>query len=531
MAFYCDNAISWAFYRLRGGWKSLLILAAWYSIAAMLFIALPYELALGQRDKMVVLEVASMMALIVQVVMLLLLSGLAVSGGIRRDLMSGLIESHRLMPLSPVQAIVGYIAGAGLQLLSLCIVNLIIGAALFGARGVPVQNWIISNGLLFGFSISVWTAMAMAAFVSRSIIGWLIGLLVSITGSGGFVFVVLPGLLVFCSPMQGRTIFQVTSNLNLSSGTVVALCAQFLMAVLCIRAAARKYADASALSFTMAPSLATLGIWAGLSWFGITDFQELRPRPLSIGSFDWRLLVIGAVASCLLVALLPLGALAWSDILRRQRRMDGEKLSSRPWMLPLCVSISLLFVLAPLTATVDSTIVFRPQYQYFNPTAQRLPVTRQSQVQVARSTLSHYVTSFSRSYAIPVIRGTARPEMIAAVCGIFLLQMYLLMRLLFPVVRRANQLILLIIGLSWFCPLLADVIYYGTRNKDPIMNKFALFSPMGTIIQALDNPIAGTWRGVGAQGAACLSLAVLFILTQFRRAGRRPAPIGLATNL
>ena len=33
MAFYCDNAISWALHRLRGGWKNLIIVAAWYAIA------------------------------------------------------------------------------------------------------------------------------------------------------------------------------------------------------------------------------------------------------------------------------------------------------------------------------------------------------------------------------------------------------------------------------------------------------------------------------------------------------------------
>ena len=149
MAIYADNAISWAVHRLRGGWKNLFFVSGWYCIAALFLIGLPYELADQPRDKMNVLDVASVMILIVQVVMLLMLSGLSISGAIRRDLATRVMESHRLMPLSPVQAIVGYLAGGAIQTLSLSLINLILGAMIFAARGVPVQDWLISNALLF----------------------------------------------------------------------------------------------------------------------------------------------------------------------------------------------------------------------------------------------------------------------------------------------------------------------------------------------------------------------------------------------
>ncbi len=530
MALYVDNAISWALYRLRGGWKNLLIIAGWYTIAAILFIALPYELAEQRREKIYVLDVASTMILIIQVVMLLLLCGMSVAGAIRRDLTSRIVESHRLMPLSPVQAIVGYLAGGSLQVLSLCVVNLILGAAIFGFRGLPVQAWLISNGLLFAFSISVWTAMAMAAFVSRSIFGWLVGLLISVICSGGFVFIILPGLLAFCSPMQGRTIFENTSMSRWSAGTVVATSAQFLVAILCIRGAARKYADGNALSLTMGPSLAALGIWAGLSWFGIADFHDLRPLPVSMGGFDWRLPMIGGIASCLLVSLVPLAAMAWSDILRRQRRLDGHHLPRRPWMLVLCMSVCLLFVLVPLTATVNSMVAVHPQ-QYSVQQMPVFPATRQSPL--TRTRPNQIVNrTVPTNFTPPVGRGGAlRPDMIAAVCAIFLVDVYLLMRLLYPIIRRANALILLFVGLSWLAPLFADVIYYGIKDKPPVMDTFALYSPFGTMIQALDVPVSATWRGVGAQAAGCLFLVVLFILVQLRRGRKTMSPLGLTADL
>jgi hypothetical protein len=528
MAFYADNAISWALHRLRGGWKNLLIIDGWYLVAALLFISLPYELAEQHREKMYVLDVASTMILILQVVMLLLLCGMSVAGAIRRDLTSRIVESHRLMPLSPVQAIVGYLAGGPLQILSLCFVNLILGSVICTARAVPVQTWLESNGLLFVFSVSVWTAMAMAAFVSRSIFGWLVGLLISVICSGGAVFVVLPGLLAFCSPMQGRTIFESTSMPLLSTGTIVALVAQLLVAILCIRGAARKYADGNALSLTMGPSLAALGIWAGLTWFGIADFHDLHPR-LSIGEFDWRLPVIGGIASCLLLSLVPLAAMAWSDILRRQRRLDGHTLPSRPWLVVICMSVCLLFVLAPLSAGFNSISVLRPQ-SYSVQQLRALSAAAQSRA--IRPIPSQTVYQRPPLYvAPPVLHAALRADMITAVCAIFLVEIYLIMRLLYPVVRRANALILVFIAFSWLAPLFADVIYYGIQNKDPVMNTFALYSPFGTMIQALDKPVSGTWRGVSVQAAGCLLFAILLFLVQSRRDRRHSSPIGLTADL
>jgi hypothetical protein len=198
----------------------------------------------------------------------------------------------------------------------------------------------------------------------------------------------------------------------------------------------------------------------------------------------------------------------------------------------LCLSITLLFVLTPLTATLNSGIVYQPQYRYqsFVQPTLSLPATRQSQSVTIRPNQS-ISPRLLASFSVPVIHGVSRPDMIAAACAIFLLQIYLLMRLLYPIVRRANGLILLLIGLSWFGPLFADVLYYGMRDKEPVMDKFALYSPFGTMIQALNNPVSGTWQGVIGQGAICLFLAIIFFMVQIRRTNQHPTPIGLTTNL
>ena len=300
------------------------------------------------------------------------------------------------------------------------------------------------------------------------------------------------------------------------------------MCVLCIRGAARKYADANALSLTIGPALAALGIWAGLSWFGIYDFQNLRPRMLGYVHFDWRLLVVGAIASCLLVAILPLAAAAWSDILRRQRRLEGDKIPSGSGRVELCLCVAMLFVLTPLTSSVNSAIVHPPR---FAPVQMNL--TAGQRLATMRGQYRYVLPARSPSYPLPVIgirSVRVVPQMVAAVCAIFLLQTYLLMRLLYPAIRRANALILFIIAVLWFVPLFADVIYYGIRNQDPQLDAFALYSPLGAMAQALSNPVPGTWPGIAAQGTLCLFLAALFFIVEFRRARGFPTSVGMSSD-
>ena len=54
------------------------------------------------------------------------------------------------------------------------------------------------------------------------------------------------------------------------------------------------------------------------------------------------------------------------------------------------------------------------------------------------------------------------------------------------------------------------------QNGNPPMDHFALLSPLGTISQALDNPVGKTWPGVAAQGLIALLPATLFLISQAR---------------
>lgn len=502
MAIYVDNAIFWAQLRIHGGWRHLLSIALIYAAVAIFCIAMFHSLALDTGVKRYVLSFSSMMVLIVQTVMMSLLASGAIAGAIRRDINNHQIESNRLMPLSPAQAIVGYIAGAAAHIIALCIVNFLIGAGLAELQGLPISDWISINLLLFLFCLSIWTAMAMAAFISRATFGLLFGICFGIAFSGGLVFLVAPGLLAFSTPMHGRTIFQTTSQPRLTAEAVVGLVAQFLLAVLWIRGAARKYHKPDAQSITLGPALATLGIWAGLSWFGLTEFVQMRPVHLMQASVDWRVITVGAIASCLLVSLLSLGAVAWSSITREQHRRAGDDAPARPWIFWLCLPVCILFAISPLSASINDALV--TPYYYGNSVGQNLPVL-----------------SYGKN-----------PNIVMIICAVavFLIQSYLLMRILYPRLRRPNILLFIIIVLTWFVPLAADIAYSALKDPDhgPRMDHFALLSPLGTIAQALDNPVPRTWPGLAAQGLLMLIPAEILLILHLRARRKVDRPLGAA---
>jgi hypothetical protein len=526
MAFYVDNAISWAQWRIRGGWKNWFVINGCYLAAAVFFIALPYQIAQTARDKSSILEVSSIFILVIQLVMMLLLAGLTIANSLRRDLTSKLIESHRLMPLAPVQAIVGYIAGAVLSIASLCAINLVLGAILCQIRNIPVQGWLIANGLLLGFAIAVWSAMAMTTFISRVIFGGLIACFFGITFSGGFIFVIAPGLLAFCSPMHGRTIFDYPSIDMVTTGTVVAVGAQFLIAILCIRGAARKYAEADAVGLTLGPALATLGIWAGLSWVGIAQFHDLRPEFLRYSDIDWRLPVVGAIGSSLLVALLPMAAMAWGRIKARESSMGAEELIKprRRMRLGFLAGLSacVLFAVSPVSSRIDSRIFYRTEgWNYYVP-----PPTAGGAAIAAPAP--------QVGIPVPIISKDRKsdPAAIAVASTIFLVQSYFLMLLLYPRLKRANLVILFLTAMLWFVPLLADVFYYSEKGEEPKLDFMGVFSPIGSITQGLNDPAKWTWIGIAGQAILCAMIGVIVLSLPARRPkGPPPLPVGLAGEM
>src|SRR5215203_4163271 len=116
-----DNAIAWVQVRLRGGPRNLLTTTGTYAgviglsmVACVQLLPTPVDQILGGWATAII---------VLQAAVLLLFGGSRVAAAIRQDITSGVIESHRLMPIAPAQAVAGYMQGATCQALCLALAN------------------------------------------------------------------------------------------------------------------------------------------------------------------------------------------------------------------------------------------------------------------------------------------------------------------------------------------------------------------------------------------------------------------------
>src|SRR5439155_639551 len=157
------NALAWGQFHLRGGWPRVWGFAGFYAAAVGALVALA---AISGNATAGPLKYALTG---VQAAILVLFVAARVSAAIRQDLTSRMIESHRLMPLSPAQAVIGYLLGPAGHPLALAAANFVVGLFVSAAGGIPATIWLTANAVLLEFAAFVAVAMAASAF---AIVKW-----------------------------------------------------------------------------------------------------------------------------------------------------------------------------------------------------------------------------------------------------------------------------------------------------------------------------------------------------------------------
>jgi len=324
-----SNALTWVHFQLRGGWKRNVALTIGGMIvvgALMMLSVIPssgagrYSSTMwGWAQGLLVLEAA-----------ILVLYGSAVVGSaIRTDITEGMIESHRLMPISAMRAVGGYLLGGGLSaLVPACgVIILDLFAAL--ASHVPMDRWLMSQGTLAVLTGTIWLVAAAGSFMGRLSGNVLVALIVIGFFASHSLFVFLPGLLVLTVP----SIAQISLK---SWGPVdklifVALVFQGLLAALFFIAAIRRYARDDVSSFGVLPGLGLVALWCAMSFVGMTQYQTIH-----IGRNDLPALATQCICSLSILMLLALVPLANAARAARAR-VVGSPSSRRHQAWPMIV--------------------------------------------------------------------------------------------------------------------------------------------------------------------------------------------------
>ena len=471
------NALAWGQFHLRGGWPRLWGFAGFYVAAVGAL------LALASLTGNVVAGLLKFALTGVQAGILVLFVGGRVSTAIRQDLTSRMIESHRLMPLSPAQAVLGYLLGPAAHPLALALGNVVLGLFLSAAGGVPAAVWLTANAVLLEFAAFIALCLAFGAFSGKgsSAMVWL-GFFIGIYSHAVIGFI-LPALNVLATPLAGRTVF----NLGVVAGDAVQLYAPAAVfhvwfGAICFAGACRRYRRDDRLALGMDLGLALLAAWVATSAFAILRWEDYRPTLISRETVHREVQVIGSLAAAMLVGIIPLNgaAFAASDWATR-RGLADPSLGRRP-VPPLMVAVAGAVVCLMLT------LIAIPGAASHGTGSADWGVPRDVLSRAAVVLFSFFVATL---YVLRLFyRRTGSPQ--------------------FPLVW-------LWLFLTWLLPIMVDTTrWYLSRGQEEALGAAASFSPLGAVIQLWTGRAGTTTGGIAFQVILAAGVAALFHLTNRR---------------
>jgi hypothetical protein len=476
-----NNPLAWAHFKIRGGWKNHLWVTGGYVVLITAVITVtarlnPYgAVYLGWTTAMLGLQLA----------ILVLYGCNTIGNAIRRDMTTGLLESHRLMPVTPAAAIFGYISGPTFQAVNLAIANLIIGTTTATIGGAPTNQWFIANGVVALFVAFLWVAIAFASFLAKNVFGIFIGFIsFAVFPGGGGLLNLLPGLMLLLSPIMGRSIFS-----GFYAGTEIpeaygwSFAAQIAFGVIFYRGAMRRYRrdDIPALGTLL--GLLLLAAWVATSAVALSNWSDVAPRWSAgrgqIGTGTAA--VIASLVSSMLLGLVPISASARATVdWRRSILLGGQPASSalRPPLSPVLVAILASAISLPIILTDPPRELSSPQ---------------------------------------AVIR-------IGLVTLAFFASLAYLLLIFYRAGRRAGLIGVAWVVLTWLIPLAADAFRINilSPNSAEARPLFSLASPLGYLIDLWSTHPVVSNAGLAFQLLLALIPAILFYATEPRLLNPEP---------
>lgn len=460
-----DNAIGWAHLQLRGGWKNIAMTTGCYALAIVVLIIVTLQLQPLATTRILAGWTSGLLAF--EAALLVLLGCNTIATSLKIDL-AAILESHRLMPISPPAAIVGYLAGPTTQALSLAAVTFLIGTVTALGGQVPLRHWFIPHLTLALFTLFAWTLVIFAAFAHKHGVRviWLFLIFGGVIARGG-LWSTLPGLNVLASPMIGHSIFALRADsTEITWPLLAAFTAQLYIGTICFLGATRRYRQSDIPALSPLLALLLLAGWVLISVLGIryeSDFVSDLWR--NFGTTDSVQFLSSFIVATLL-AIVPVASAAWSHTQWCQHRDIHDPALPRRAFPPLLVVLLATAIVLVLTAAA--------------------PEPRHSWTQACVRTA------------------------IATAC--FLLPISYLLQIIHR--RRARPLLLVGLWVLLTClgPFILDAIRYGMSN-DPhaeLMSALATCSPLGALITIWDGDPLQTTPGLIFQASLALLTLILY---------------------
>lgn len=271
------NPLWWVHLKMSGGWRGSLFLAGGFLVLVIFFYILSLNLGdvedRGPKNSVWLAIITGAESLF-----LLMIAPSAIRKSVLRDFQSGMIESHRLTPMSNWRIVMGYMTGPTMQAAMLFAVGLVVGtyltaqlgsSALVGATltlRIWVLGWYMALGtiLAVAFMICSFTLLTSIASAGKTnIVGVMI--LIGIFG-GWMVIFVVPGLALVLGVLTGMSILDIVRGRVGMTGlkpvtAAVAALLQVALGVLFLNAACGKLRRPEGAIFTVPQALILAGLW------------------------------------------------------------------------------------------------------------------------------------------------------------------------------------------------------------------------------------------------------------------------------
>ena len=476
-----NNPIVWVQIRLMGGWKNLAMSGPAYIVILATVMA---AFVRGfHAPASVTYSGFIVLFFVLQCLSLLIFGTARVATAVRSDVRSGVIESHRLMTMSPATAVFGYLFGAPFQALLLFVLNYCLGAAAVAGAGLPLEAWTISNLVLLTFSIFAWTIVLFFSFRSAFALWGAIICFILIPWAYLPIKGFLPGLVLLASPMIGDTIFDLRTTTGSNWPFGVSLIAQGLIGGIYYVAAMRRYRSPVAVGIGPVLGLLLLAIWVVVLVGGVAMWDDLIYwRRAGLREYDFQVEFITSFTLALLLAILPIASAVRMSQQRRQR------------FLALAIS--------PMGAVLLTTLVVLVLLE----TAPS-PIRGAQRAAHLRTAVATFAFCISIRYMLGIVyRTKLRPRL--TVLGWLLL--------------------------TWCAPVLAEVVITAMNPdaKEPRLSQVAMCSPVVEVYQTWSRDrLIHTDRFGGLLFQCAMAAAVaLFYHTALRaRGASEPMDVQIAT--
>jgi hypothetical protein len=361
------NPLFWLHLRISGSPRTNVTIAVAFTAVVVLFAAISFYVAGTEAGLRAAAQAYArvnaawlVIMTVAQGVFLLLLAPSAIRRAVQRDFDSGMIESHRLSPMSNLRIVLGYMTGAPIQALMLSALSLVFGSyfatryalstGLGGTIGlrVTLSGWYLAQGAMLVLAAMVGAVVLLSALATRGK-GNVIGLLALIAIFGGWaVIAFVPGLALLTGVLSGGVLIELLTTGTVSGEPVVILNAavlQFVFCVIFLAAACGKLRAPDRPLFSLRLGLILLCVW------GFTLVAGMHGAPKHAWLFsEWRhyghAQLIASTMAFMLVGLFPLIAAAVNLFHHDRAAAFGERRETQWHVTPKLVPP----VLALLTA-------------------------------------------------------------------------------------------------------------------------------------------------------------------------------------